>query len=34
MDMKNEILINEVLKELGEAILKFDVYYTFKNIKK
>ncbi len=32
--MKNEILMNDVLKELDELILKFDVYYTFENLKK
>ena len=32
--MKNEVLINEVLKNLDELILKFDSYYTLKNIKK
>lgn len=31
--MKNEILINDVIKELNELILKFDTYYTIKNIK-
>ncbi len=30
--MKNEVLINNVLKELDELILKFDVTYTIKNI--
>ncbi len=30
--MKNEVLINEVLKELDDLILKFDTYYTLKNI--
>ena len=32
--MKNEVLINEVLKDLNALILKFDTYYTLKNIKK
>ena len=31
--MKNDILINDVLKELDSLILKFDTYYTLKNIK-
>lgn len=31
--MKNEILINDVLKDLDELILKFDSYYTLKNLK-
>ncbi len=30
--MKNEILINDILKELDEVILKFDTYYTLKNL--
>lgn len=32
--MRNEILINNVLKELDDLILKFDTTYTLKNIKK
>jgi len=32
--MKNEILINDVIKELNTLILDFDAYYTLKNIKK
>ena len=33
-NMRNEVLINEVLKELDELILKFNSYYTIKNLKK
>ena len=32
--MKNEILINDVIKEVDALMLKFDLYYTLKNIKK
>lgn len=32
--MRNENLINNVLRDLDELILKFDSYYTLKNIKK
>ncbi len=32
--MRSEILINNVIKELDELILKFDFYYTTRNLKK
>lgn len=32
--MKNDLLINDVLKELDSLILKFDAYYTMKNMDK
>lgn len=33
-NMRNDLLISNVLRELDDLILKFDTYYTFKNIKK
>lgn len=33
-NMRNDLLISNVLRELDELILKFDTYYTLKNIKK
>lgn len=32
--MRNEVLINNVLQELDELILKYDLTYTLKNINK
>jgi len=32
-NMRNEILINEVLKELDGLTLKLNMYYTMKNLK-
>ena len=30
--MKNELLISDIIKELDAVILKFDTYYTLKNL--
>lgn len=32
--MKDDILISDVVKELDKLILKFDAYYTLKNLEK
>ncbi len=32
--MNNLVLITDVIKNVDELILKFDTYYTLKNIKK
>jgi len=32
--MKNDILINDVIKQVNTLILEFDMYYAMKNIKK
>jgi len=32
--MKNDILINDVIKQVNTLMLEFDMYYTMKNIKK
>ena len=32
--MKDELLVNDVIRRVDEAILNLEVYYTFKNINK
>lgn len=31
--MRNDVLINDVIKKLDSLILDFDTYYTLKNLK-
>ena len=32
--MKEEILFRDILREVDNLILKYDLYFTFKNLKK
>lgn len=32
IEMKDELLINDVVKEVNELLLNLEVYYTIKNI--
>lgn len=31
-NMKNDILINDIIKELDDLIFSFNIYYTFRDL--